>query len=150
MLYGITSHAEDFIMHSSIQLVALDMDGTLLNSSKQLPADFIDWVRNHPSIQTVISSGRQYYNLVSLFEPVKDQLIYISDNQRRHPGMSFSVVRCGWAFPDPLWCEVCIHVSCILLYRRKCAHVLWASSICHRLRCCDRNRLHCQDCYICR
>ncbi len=67
-------------MHSSIQLVALDMDGTLLNSSKQLPADFIDWVRNHPSIQTVISSGRQYYNLVSLFEPVKDQLIYISDN----------------------------------------------------------------------
>lgn len=53
-------------MHSSIQLVALDMDGTLLNSSKQLPADFIDWVRNHPSIQTVISSGRQYYNLVSL------------------------------------------------------------------------------------
>lgn len=58
-------------MHSSIQLVALDMDGTLLNSSKQLPADFIDWVRNHPSIQTVISSGRQYYNLVSLFEPVK-------------------------------------------------------------------------------
>lgn len=67
-------------MHSNIRLVALDMDGTLLDSNKQLPSDFIEWVRTHPSIQTVISSGRQYYNLTSLFEPIKDQLIYVSDN----------------------------------------------------------------------
>lgn len=67
-------------MHSNIQLVALDMDGTLLDSNKQLPSDFIEWVHSHPSIQTVISSGRQYYNLTSLFESVSDQLIYVSDN----------------------------------------------------------------------
>ena len=67
-------------MNPQIRLVPLDMDGTLLDSNKQLPPDFIDWVRTHPSIQTVISSGRQYYNLTTLFEPVKDQLIYVSDN----------------------------------------------------------------------
>ena len=45
------------------QLVALDMDGTLLDSQKRLPIDFIPWVKNHPQIQTVIASGRQYYAL---------------------------------------------------------------------------------------
>lgn len=67
-------------MNQDIRMVALDMDGTLLDSHKQMPADFMDWVIAHPDIQTVIASGRQYYNLASLFEPIKDQLIYVSDN----------------------------------------------------------------------
>ena len=67
-------------MNQDIRMVALDMDGTLLDSRKQMPADFMDWVIAHPDIQTVIASGRQYYNLASLFEPIRDHLIYISDN----------------------------------------------------------------------
>ena len=47
----------------NIKLVALDMDGTLLDSDKNLPVDFIPWVRSHKDIKTVIASGRQYYTL---------------------------------------------------------------------------------------
>lgn len=64
----------------SIKLVALDMDGTLLDSSKRQPPDFMDWVKAHPAIKTVIASGRQYYTLVKDFIPIKDQLIYIAEN----------------------------------------------------------------------
>lgn len=67
-------------MNKYIRCVALDMDGTLLNSNKELPTDFMEWVISHKEVRTVISSGRQYYNLATLFEPIKDNLIYISDN----------------------------------------------------------------------
>lgn len=63
-----------------IKLVASDMDGTLLDSNKQLPSDFMAWVRNHPDIKTVIASGRQYYTLVKDFLPIKDELIYVAEN----------------------------------------------------------------------
>ena len=64
----------------NIKLVALDMDGTLLDSNKRQPPDFMDWVKAHPAIKTVIASGRQYYTLVKDFIPIKDQLIYIAEN----------------------------------------------------------------------
>ena len=63
-----------------IKLVASDMDGTLLDSNKQLPPDFMEWVRNHPDIKTVIASGRQYYTLVKDFVSIKDELIYVAEN----------------------------------------------------------------------
>lgn len=63
-----------------IRLVASDMDGTLLDSNKQLPPDFMAWVKNHPDIKTVIASGRQYYTLVKDFLPVKDELVYVAEN----------------------------------------------------------------------
>ena len=47
----------------NIKLVAVDMDGTLLNSKKEMPEEFILWVKSHPEIKTVIASGRQYYTL---------------------------------------------------------------------------------------
>ena len=40
----------------TIKLIALDMDGTLLDSKKRLPPDFMDWVKRHPDIKTVIAS----------------------------------------------------------------------------------------------
>lgn len=64
----------------SIKLVALDMDGTLLNSSKELPPDFMDWVESHPDIKTVIASGRQYYTIAGDFTPIKDKLTYVAEN----------------------------------------------------------------------
>lgn len=63
-----------------IRLVATDMDGTLLDSKKRLPADFMDWVKAHPDIKTVIASGRQYYTLLKEFLPIKEKLIYIAEN----------------------------------------------------------------------
>lgn len=64
----------------NIKLVALDMDGTLLDSNKKLPSDFMNWVTQHPQIKTVIASGRQYYTLVKDFLPIQDSLIYVAEN----------------------------------------------------------------------
>lgn len=64
----------------SIKLVALDMDGTLLDSNKKQPLDFMDWVKNHPNIKTVIASGRQYYTIVKDFAPISDKLIFAAEN----------------------------------------------------------------------
>ncbi|MCR5267530.1 MAG: HAD family hydrolase [Lachnospiraceae bacterium] len=67
-------------MFEKIKLIATDMDGTLLNNAKEMPSDFIPWVRSHPQIKMVIASGRQYYTLKRDFEEITDRLIYISDN----------------------------------------------------------------------
>lgn len=64
----------------NIKLVALDMDGTLLNSAKKLPPDFMEWVKSHPGIKTVIASGRPYYTIANDFIPVKDSLVYVAEN----------------------------------------------------------------------
>ncbi len=63
-----------------IRLVATDMDGTLLNSKKEKPADFIPWVKSHPEIKTVIASGRPYFTLREEFDGIEDDLVYIADN----------------------------------------------------------------------
>ena len=63
-----------------IKLVALDMDGTLLDSKKQLPGDFIPWVKKHDELKIVIASGRQYYTLEKDFETIRDELVFIADN----------------------------------------------------------------------
>jgi len=62
------------------KIVALDMDGTLLDSQKRLPGDFIPWVKSHPQIQTVIASGRQYFALQETFSEIADDLIFLCDN----------------------------------------------------------------------
>ncbi|MDD3155849.1 MAG: HAD family hydrolase, partial [Victivallaceae bacterium] len=59
-----------------------DLDGTLLNSAKELPADFfhaVDVLRKH-EIRFVIASGRQYYNLLTLFGDIQDTLTFICEN----------------------------------------------------------------------
>ena len=62
------------------QIVAIDMDGTLLDSKKRLPPDFIPWVISHPQIQTIIASGRQFYTLQNMFSEIAEQLVFICDN----------------------------------------------------------------------
>lgn len=64
----------------SIKLVAIDMDGTLLNSKKEVPADFEQWVIDHPEIVTVLASGRQFYRLVREFSDINDKLTYVAEN----------------------------------------------------------------------
>ena len=63
-----------------IKLIATDMDGTLLNTNKELPPDFIPWVIAHPEIKTAIASGRQYYNLKAQFGDAAEKLVYIAEN----------------------------------------------------------------------
>ena len=63
-----------------IKLVATDMDGTLLNSRKEVPQEFEPWVLAHPGIKTVIASGRQYFTLEKDFLPIRDKLIFVAEN----------------------------------------------------------------------
>lgn len=65
---------------NKIKLVATDMDGTLLDSKKRVPEDFIPWVIHHPDIKTIIASGRQFYALKRDFKKIEDSLIFISEN----------------------------------------------------------------------
>ncbi|WP_333740835.1 HAD family hydrolase [Lactobacillus delbrueckii] len=63
-----------------IKLIATDMDGTLVNDAKEVPASFAPWVLSHPDQQMVIASGRPYYTNEELFKEIKDHLIFIGDN----------------------------------------------------------------------
>lgn len=65
---------------SDIKLMATDMDGTLLDSEKNLPSDFLDWVNAHKDIKTVLASGRQYFTLKNMFQPVEDDVIFVAEN----------------------------------------------------------------------
>lgn len=58
------------------------MDGTLLNSKKQLPQDFTE-VYNKMSasgIQFVVASGRQYYTLEDEFKHLNHNIAFVAEN----------------------------------------------------------------------
>lgn len=62
------------------KIIALDLDGTLLDSRKDFPAEFPEWVRSHPETAFVLASGRQIYALLDQFSEIKDLLWYIAEN----------------------------------------------------------------------
>lgn len=65
-----------------IKLVITDLDGTLLTEEKQLPVDFweIEEQLFQKGILFCVASGRQFYNMEALFEPIKDRLLFVSEN----------------------------------------------------------------------
>lgn len=65
-----------------IKLVITDMDGTLLTTDKRVPLEIYDLIiqLKAQGVAFVAASGRQYYNLVKNFEPVKDDIYYIAEN----------------------------------------------------------------------
>ena len=65
-----------------VKLVLFDMDGTLLNSKKELPKEFNDIAKKmiNQGIKIAIASGRQYQTLIEQFSEFKDDFIFISDN----------------------------------------------------------------------
>ncbi len=66
-----------------VKLVASDLDGTLLlNDAQTLNPEIFDLIRELRSrgILFAAASGRQYANMRRLFEPVKDDIIYICEN----------------------------------------------------------------------
>lgn len=66
-----------------IRLVASDLDGTLLlNKAQSLNPEVFEQIKKlkEMGILFVAASGRQYDNMLRLFEPVKDDIIYICEN----------------------------------------------------------------------
>ncbi|MBK3515771.1 HAD family hydrolase [Carboxylicivirga marina] len=65
-----------------IKMIVSDMDGTLLNSNKQLPKDFIEvyQLMKAAKIQFVVASGRQYYTLVDEFAHFDHDIAYVAEN----------------------------------------------------------------------
>jgi Cof subfamily protein (haloacid dehalogenase superfamily) len=65
-----------------IKLIVSDIDGTLLNSNGELPKEFYSLFDKlyTKDIFFAVASGRQYYSLLSSFEPIKDKIIFIAEN----------------------------------------------------------------------
>jgi len=65
-----------------IKMIVSDMDGTLLNSSKQLPKDFTEVYKmiQAADIRFVVASGRQYHTLVEEFEHLDHNIAFIAEN----------------------------------------------------------------------
>ena len=65
-----------------IKLIATDMDGTLLDSTKILNQEFFTIFEEikEKKIMFVIASGNQFYHLYNQFLPVSDDLYFIAEN----------------------------------------------------------------------
>ncbi|MBX3239733.1 MAG: HAD family hydrolase [Chitinophagaceae bacterium] len=65
-----------------VKFIAVDMDGTLLNSKKELPPDFYPTFHalTKKNIIFAIASGRQYYNIRNQFSSVSDDMVFIAEN----------------------------------------------------------------------
>ncbi len=65
-----------------IKLIAADMDGTLLNSQKELPAGFGEMLGalREAGIHFAAASGRQYYNLAAQFGDAAMEMPIICEN----------------------------------------------------------------------
>ncbi|MGN6439838.1 MAG: Cof-type HAD-IIB family hydrolase [Agriterribacter sp.] len=67
---------------AKIKLIATDIDGTLLNSKKELNPEFYNIFHQLRKKQVLFAaaSGRQLFNLQNEFAPIKDDIIYIAEN----------------------------------------------------------------------
>ena len=65
-----------------IKLIVTDVDGTLLNDNHELHPDFwkIEEELTRKGILFSIASGRQFYNLESKFERIKDRTMFFAEN----------------------------------------------------------------------
>ncbi len=65
-----------------IKLIVTDMDGTLLNDEHQIHPDFwkIEEELTRKGIMFSVASGRQFYNLESKFEQIKDRMLFFAEN----------------------------------------------------------------------
>lgn len=64
------------------KLIVTDMDGTLLNDKRELPASIWETIDqlNQKDVMFAVASGRQYQTLADIFEPVKDKMLFMAEN----------------------------------------------------------------------
>ena len=65
-----------------IKLIATDMDGTFLDSSKRFSMEFFDIFEElrKKNIKFVIASGNQYFRLYQKFLPISNEMYFIGEN----------------------------------------------------------------------
>lgn len=65
-----------------VKLIATDLDGTMLDDEKKIPANFDEILRklSDRKIRFAVSSGRSFCTLKKQFENYLDDLIFICDN----------------------------------------------------------------------
>ncbi|MEI8201327.1 MAG: Cof-type HAD-IIB family hydrolase [Eubacteriales bacterium] len=65
-----------------ISLIAVDMDGTLLNSEGLIPSHFQEIFDRleEKNILFAVASGRQYGNLLENFYDLRDRIVFIAEN----------------------------------------------------------------------
>lgn len=61
-------------------IIACDMDGTLLDENSRLPEETYDLIRDIDArgIRFVAASGRRLDTLLSLFDPVLDNMDFVA------------------------------------------------------------------------
>ncbi len=69
-------------LDAMIKMIVTDMDGTLLNDQHEIHPDFwkIEEELSNSGILFSVASGRQFYNLESKFERIKDRIIFFAEN----------------------------------------------------------------------
>ncbi len=67
---------------NKIKLIVTDLDGTLLDSNHQLPNDFweIEQKLFDNNILLAIASGRQFYNIINVFDKIKERTLFLAEN----------------------------------------------------------------------
>jgi len=65
-----------------IRLIACDIDGTLLDDVHEIHDEFWPLIEqlNARGIMFCPASGRQYFNLLEVFKPIADDLVFIAEN----------------------------------------------------------------------
>ena len=67
---------------NKIKLIVTDLDGTLLDSNHQLPNDFweVEQKLFDNNILLAIASGRQFYNIINVFDKIKERTLFLAEN----------------------------------------------------------------------
>jgi len=65
-----------------ISLIAVDMDGTLLDAKGNIPSRFHEVFQrlDDRKILFTVASGRQYYRLLEAFQDISDRIVFIAEN----------------------------------------------------------------------
>jgi Cof subfamily protein (haloacid dehalogenase superfamily) len=65
-----------------IKLIVADLDGTLLDDNHQLPSDFWEVEKRlaQKNILFAIATGRQFYNVIQLFDKIKERTLFLAEN----------------------------------------------------------------------
>ena len=75
----------------SVKVIVTDMDGTFLNDAKtynqpRFMAQYQELKKR--GIKFVVASGNQYYQLISFFPELKDEISFVAENGALHRALS--------------------------------------------------------------